>query len=216
MSPTPYPAKSTLGVLLLAIALFVPLFITQGIGAFDFWWWMTASILLLLAVVQFVDDPWRHLLAADLRDRPFRKAVLGILSAVALYIVFWVGNQASRYVFAGAAHDISAVYAFKQQAPVLRIVLLMVFVIGPGEELFWRGFLQRRFEAALGGLPGWLLATFVYAAVHIASGNPILVLAAGICGLFWGWLYWKRRSMLLNAVSHTIWDIAVFLLFPLG
>jgi membrane protease YdiL (CAAX protease family) len=203
-------------VLLLAIVLFVPLFITQGVGAFDFWWWMTASILLLLAVVQFIDAPWRRELAADLRSHPFRKVVLGILSAGALYLIFWVGNQASRFLFAGAAGDISAVYAFKQQASVLRIALLMVFVIGPGEELFWRGFLQRRFEDTMGGPTGWLLATAVYAAVHLASGNPILVLAAGICGLFWGWLYWKYRSMLLNAVSHTIWDIAVFLLFPLN
>jgi membrane protease YdiL (CAAX protease family) len=212
----PYPAKSTLAVLLLAVALFVPLFITQGVGAFDFWWWMAASILLLLAVVQFVDNRWRPILVADLRDHPSRKVVLGILSAVALYVVFWVGNQATRWLFGGAAHDISAVYAFKHQASGLRIFLLMVFVIGPGEELFWRGFLQRHLEAALGGRSGWLLATAVYAAVHIASGNPILVLAAGVCGLFWGWLYWQRRSMLLNAVSHTIWDIAVFLLFPLN
>ena len=216
MISTSHSTKSTLGVLLLAIALFVPLFVTQGVGAFDFWWWMTTSILLLLAVVQFVDGQWRRELAADLRDHPFHKIVLGILSALVLYIIFWLGNQASRYLFAGAGGDISAVYAFKQQASVLRIALLMIFVIGPGEELFWRGFLQRRFEDLLGGRSGWLLATGVYTAVHLASGNPILVLAAGICGLFWGWLYWKRRSLLLNAVSHTIWDIAVFLLFPLN
>jgi membrane protease YdiL (CAAX protease family) len=201
-------------VLLLALALFVPLFVTQGVGPFDFWWWMTANLLILLAVVQVVDVHWRHSLRADIKDHPVRKIALGALSAAVLYVVFWFGNEISRYIFAGAASNISAVYAFKEQAPALRIVLLMVIVIGPGEELFWRGFLQRRLEDSLGRQAGWLLATAVYASIHLASGNPILVLAAGVCGLFWGWLYLRYRSLLLNAVSHTLWDLAAFLLFP--
>ncbi len=205
-----------LELLLLALALFVPLFLTQGIGSFDFWWWMSANLLVLLAVAGLVDAQWRHALASDLGDRPVRKIVLGLLSAAVLYGVFWWGNRTSRYLFAGAAHDIAAIYSFKGQAPALRIVLLMLFVIGPGEELFWRGFLQRRFQDTLGRWSGWLLATAVYAAIHLATGNPILVLAAGVCGAFWGWLYLHYRSMLLNAVSHTVWDIVIFVLFPLG
>ena len=214
MTPATHPVKSTLGVLLLALALFIPLFVTSGAGSFDFWWWMTANLLILLTVVQFVDVEWRHALARDLRDRPIRKAGLGIASAVALYLVFWLGNEVCRTLFAGAARDIGAVYAFKEQAPAVRIVLLMVFIIGPGEELFWRGFLQCRLAGAVGRHGGWLLATAVYASIHIAGGNPILVLAAAVCGLFWGWLYLRYRSMLLNAVSHTAWDIAAFLLLP--
>ena len=208
--------KSTVAILVLALALFVPLFITTGIGPFDFWWWITTNLLVLLALVQLADPPWRQELAADVKTHPARKIVLGILSAVALYIVFWLANKMTRLLFAGAAGDISAVYAFKEQAPTLRIVLLMTLIIGPGEELFWRGFLQRRLEHFYGQWPGLVLAAVLYTAVHVAGGNPILVLAAFVCGLFWGGLYLKYRSMLLNAVSHTVWDIAVFLLLPLG
>ncbi len=205
-----------LRLLLLALVVFVPLFLTQGIGPFDFWWWMTANLLVLLGLVGLADRQWRRALVGDLRDHPARKIVLGILSAAVLYGVFWAGNQASRYLFAGAAQDIAGVYAFKGRAAALRIVLLMVFVIGPGEELFWRGFLQRRLQDTLGPWSGWLLATAVYAAIHVATGNLILVLAAGVCGAFWGWLYLRYRSMFLNAVSHTVWDIVIFILFPLG
>jgi membrane protease YdiL (CAAX protease family) len=206
--------RLTIGILLLAVVLFVPLFITAGIGPVDFWWWMTVNLLILLTIVARLDSEWRRLLVADLKDHPARKAALGILSAGVLYLVFWFGDKICRYLLAGAANDISAVYAFKGQVPAIRIVLLMILVIGPGEELFWRGFLQRRFEDALGTWSGWLLAAGVYTAIHIASGNPILVLAAAVCGLFWGWLYSRYRSMALNAVSHTLWDIAVFVLFP--
>ena len=211
--------KSAIGlgtVLLLALALFVPLFLTQGIGPFDFWWWISANLLILLGLVCLVDTQWRRALAGDLREHPVRKIAWGILSAAVLYGVFRVGDEASRYLFAGAAHDISAVYSFKGEAPALRIVLLMLLIIGPGEELFWRGFLQRSLEDMLGPRRGWLVATGIYAAIHVATGNPILVLAAGVCGAFWGWLYSRYRSMFLNAVSHTVWDIVIFILFPLG
>jgi len=56
--------------------------------------------------------------------------------------------------------------------------------------------------------------TALYALVHVGSGNPMLVLAAAACGFFWGWLYMKTGSALLVIVSHTVWDIAVFLIVP--
>lgn len=210
------PTQSTLGVLVLATLLFVPLFATRGVGPFDFWWWISANLLVLLAIVQIVDGQWRRELVADATEQFGRKVVLGLLSAAALYVVFWLGNQVCRALFARAGGDISAVYAFKEQATTLRILILMVLIIGPGEELFWRGFLQRRLQASLSGPIGFLAATGIYTVVHVASGNPILVLAAGVCGFFWGWLYLRYRSMLLNVISHTAWDVAVFLLFPLG
>jgi len=92
----------------------------------------------------------------------------------------------------------------------------MTLLIGPGEELFWRGFLQRRLQSHKGPFTGLLLSTAVYTLVHVGSGNLMLVLAAGICGLFWGYLYLRTGSIVINVVSHTAWDIAIFLLLPLG
>ena len=63
-------------------------------------------------------------------------------------------------------------------------------------------------------MPGFLVATFLYTAVHIATGNMVLVFAALVCGLFWGWLYMKYRSMIINVISHTVWDVGVFILLP--
>jgi hypothetical protein len=93
-------------------------------------------------------------------------------------------------------------------------MFLMVLVIGPGEEVFWRGYLQRHLQDRWGNVPGFLAATALYALVHAGSGNPMLVLAAAVCGLFWGYLYLRSKSILLVLISHTIWDVAVFILFP--
>jgi len=91
----------------------------------------------------------------------------------------------------------------------------MTLVIGPGEELFWRGFLQRIWEGRFGKYSGFLLCVLMYAFVHLGSGNVILVLAAAVCGLFWGGLYLWKKSVLLVAVSHAVWDVLIFLIFPL-
>jgi membrane protease YdiL (CAAX protease family) len=48
----------------------------------------------------------------------------------------------------------------------------------------------------------------------VASGNPMIILAAAVCGIFWGGLYLRFRSPVLNAVSHTVWDLLVFVILP--
>jgi len=199
---------------LLAVALFVPLFIFRAAGPLDFWWWMSANLVLLLALSTLLDKGYRPFLLANVRSRTVVKVGLGILAAALLYGIFFVGNGLSRQVLPFAGEGITRIYNIKQGAAPLRIVGLMFLLIGPGEELFWRGFLQRRLQVHFGGFIGWLLATALYAVVHAGSGNLMLVLAAGVCGLFWGFLFLWSRSLLLVAVSHTVWDLAVFFLFP--
>ncbi|MBW1867320.1 MAG: CPBP family intramembrane metalloprotease [Deltaproteobacteria bacterium] len=201
---------------LLATAVFVPLFITRGIGPFDFWWWMSANITLLLFLAALLDKDGRADISDDIGKDLLFKIGCGLLSALGLYIVFMGGNIVSRAVFPFAGRGIEDVYAFKTGASHIRILLLMTLLIGPGEELFWRGFLQRRFQSHQGPFKGYLLATAVYTLIHAGSGNLMLVLAAGICGLFWGYLYLRTGSIIINVVSHTAWDIAIFLLLPVG
>jgi membrane protease YdiL (CAAX protease family) len=202
-------------LILLAMAVFIPLFVTRGVGKFDFWWWMSLNISSLTVLAAFLDPGWKSAIANDLKEQMPQKIGMGVLSALGLYLVFYAGNAVSRLIFPFAAANIENVYAFKSGAAPLRIALLMAFIIGPGEELFWRGCLQRRLQMEKGPLQGFLMATLLYTGVHIASGNVMLVLAAGVCGLFWGFLYLRTGSLLLNVVSHTVWDMAIFLFFPM-
>ena len=214
----PTPVRRLLPAILAAAALavYLPLFITGGAGAFDFWWWMTANIVVLTGAAAGADPGFRAALRDDLRSGLLRKSLLGLWTAALLYGVFAAGNVLSRRLLDFAGGDISAVYGFKTGASSLRIALLMVFVIGPGEELFWRAFLQRALAERYGALRGGLLAALLYTLIHAGSGNVMLILAALVCGAAWGALYARFRSPLLNVVSHTAWDVAVFLLFPFG
>jgi len=198
-----------------AAVFFSLLFHFRELGPLDFWWGMGTIIAVLVGTAVFADGSFRRSLREDLEEGVTRKVVLGVLTAVFLYLVFLAGNALSRRVLPFAGGGIEAVYGFKAGVPPWRVGLLLVFMIGPGEELFWRGWLQRSWQERFGpaALP---LATALYAAVHIASGNPMLVLGAAVCGVYWGFLYRRFHSILLVAVSHTLWDVAVFLVFPFG
>jgi len=203
-------------VIILSLLLFVPLFLFGGLGYFDFWWWMSSNLILLIGLGLILDKQYRLFLAKDLSHNLIKKVTIGLLSAVALYFIFYFGNFLSRWIFSFADKGIENVYAFKGDASVKRIFFLMVLIIGPGEELFWRGFLQRALSNRFGNLWGFLFAALLYSSVHVASGNIMLILAALLCGLFWGWLFIRFKSMVVNIISHTLWDIAVFIFFPFG
>ncbi len=199
----------------LACALFFPLFIFQNLGFLNFWWWMSVNIILLVSFSFVIDSSYKDYLKRDFQSGSGKKIVLGILSAVILYGIFYAAGECSRIIFHFAERNIDSIYGLKQGSSLLKITLLMTLVIGPGEELFWRGFLQRIWEGRFGKYSGFLLCVLMYAFVHLGSGNVILVLAAAVCGLFWGGLYLWKKSVLLVAVSHAVWDVLIFLIFPL-
>ncbi|MCK4644775.1 MAG: CPBP family intramembrane metalloprotease [Candidatus Aminicenantes bacterium] len=198
---------------ILAAALFIPLFAIRRIGPFDFWWWMSLNAVAVMAYSFITDRFYLKLIKDDLKTGMVKKILLGVASAVLLYGFFYAGNEVSRVIFLFAEGGINQVYTFKEGASVLRMALLMIFLIGPGEEIFWRGFLQRRWQTRFGSLKGYWLTALLYALMHLASGNIMLVLAAGVCGLFWGALFNRYRSVVMLVVSHTVWDLMIFLIW---
>ena len=199
-----------------AAALFTAVFATGDLGRLDFWWKMAAAGALLVALSAATDGRWRHEIRADFGAQRIAKIAIGLAAAALLYGVFALGNIAARALLPFASSGVNAVYAFAGDASTARIALLIGVVIGPAEELFWRGFLQRRLADRFGRYAGFAAATALYAGVHIVSGNPMLVLAALVCGVFWGATYLYGKSIWLNVVSHVAWDLAVFLVFPLA
>ena len=92
----------------------------------------------------------------------------------------------------------------------------MLLLIGPAEEIFWRGYVQRTLSARWGGNAGFAVATALYALVHAGSCNFMLVMAALVAGMVWGALYRffpQRFSAII--LSHALWDAAVFIWFPI-
>lgn len=145
----------------------------------------------------------------------YKSIFIGILTAAALYFIFWLGKKVSTGLFPFAEHQIGSIYDKGKGTPLGVIAALLFFVTGPCEELFWRGFLQRNLIERLGGWQGWLLATAVYAGVHIWSFNFMLIGAAAVAGAFWGALYWRLGNLTPVIISHSIWSTVVFAVLPI-
>lgn len=201
-------------LIFLATILFIPMFICQNIGWLDFWWWMSSNLIILISAGLISNRIFRTSLSRDFKNISFKKIAFGLVSAALLYLIFLAGNFIIRQILDFAGSNIENVYAFKGDASKLRIGLLMLLVIGPGEELFWRAFVQGNFSQRFGRWQGFLLATALYTMIHIPTGNFVLIMAALTGGLFWGWLYMKYNSATTNIISHVVWDIVVFLLLP--
>lgn len=203
-------------VIALAFLLLVPVFALRSIAGLDFWWLFSGSALILTVAAAAADKSLIQRIREDFSKELLSKSFYALASAAFLYFVFLAGHLLSTGVFPFAAGNIQSVYAMRGDASLLRVVLLIALVIGPAEEIFWRGYVQRKLSARFGGTRGLVLAALLYALVHIGSFNPMLILAALVCGFYWGTLYLWKRSLFANCLSHVFWDLAVFVAFPFG
>jgi len=147
------------------------------------------------------------------RPRPVDVAT-GIGIAAALYGVFQVGDRAARRIMPSGAEDIGDVYELRSLRPAKEIAIRLAGVIGPAEELYWRGLLQAELSRRLGPVRGAAAAAAIYGGAHVVTGNPTLVGAATVAGAGWSALAALGVPMPALVVSHVVWDIWIFLVQP--
>ena len=143
-----------------------------------------------------------------------RSFLLGLFSALILYSIFLLGNKLAPIILPGAKTQVGGIYSLGAGANKVLIFLLLLFITGPGEEIFWRGFLQDRLMERWGNFTGCLMTTGLYAGVHVFSWNLMLILAAFVAGAFWGFLYLWKKDLLIQIISHSLWSAVIFAVAP--
>jgi uncharacterized protein len=172
-----------------------------------FWYIFTGSLLVLITFAMFQED-------VDDEASFFKYISMGVLSGLLLYALFWLGVQIFDLFNLPFEKSIKNLYRWF--APTLFWqYLALILVAAPGEELFWRGFIQKRLLRYFGPIGSITIGALLYASVHIYSGTFILMLAAFLSGLLWGALYMWKKSMPLVIVSHIVFDIMIFIILPL-
>lgn len=179
----------------------------------NFWITMTGAGLCLTALALILQ---RDSLRTIAKDFDWRQIVLGLALAAVLWGVFWVGDKLSSMMFGFARGQVDNIYGMKVGLPSWLIAILLLLIIGPAEEIFWRGFVQRQLSERWGANCGFIVATLIYTLIHIWSFNFMLVMAAMVCGVIWGGLYrLKPKWLPALIISHAIWDACVFVVFPI-
>jgi hypothetical protein len=207
LNKTQFRPIPLIGTVLLASALW---FVTFYLSWSVFWIKISFSAA-TLALLSF----WlRSNLMQDLKVN-ISAILVGLLSAAALYFIFWTGKAVSSLILPFAEQQIGGIYAKGTGTSMWAIALLLFWVTGPAEELYWRGYLQKNLMVRFGPRQGWLLATVIYAAVHIWSFNFMLIGAAFVAGAFWGAMYWYFKSLTPVIISHSVWSMVIFAVFPM-
>lgn len=176
----------------------------------NFWYTMTTSAVVLTTLATLSCREC----VTTLRFTP-GQIVAGVAIAAVLWGVFWVGDKVSQLMFSFARPEVDMIYGMKTGTDLVVVGLLLLLIIGPAEELFWRGFVQRSLSARWGADAAFAVTLVLYTVIHVWAFNVMLLLAALVVGGCWGLLY-RLRPQALPAliVSHAVWDVCAFVLFP--
>lgn len=196
---------------MLAAVLWSIMFLPVTASHVNFWWMMTASACTLSILSSIFNPGWWKGVKLD-----FSNIALGVAIAVALWGVFWMGDKMSQIMFNFARPQVDLIYGMKEGESPWLLTALMLFLIGPAEEIFWRGYVQNKLQQRYSPNMGYVVTTAIYALVHAGSCNFMLIMAALVAGAAWGLMY-RLFPQKFGAIilSHALWDVAVFVWFPI-
>jgi len=193
----------------LGLLIAYPAFALTFRGPRDRFWDRMTTTGAILGALAIAGD--RSLQKPKLRARD---VVLGLGIAAGLYGIFQVGDRLARKILPSGDENIGDIYELRDLRPKDEIALRLATVVGPAEELFWRGLFQRSIARRWGGVPAAVGATAAYGGAHLVTGNPALIGAATVAGLYWSALALLGTPMAALIVSHAAWDIWIFLVAP--
>lgn len=102
------------------------------------------------------------------------------------------------------------------------LAVLQFVLVGPGEELLFRGVIQGSLREHFGAWPAILLASLTFAPIHIfaLSGGPTAVATTiGILflpSIVFGYLYEKTGNIVVPAFTHGLYNATLFGITYLG
>lgn len=171
-----------------------------------FWYIFTASMLVLISY-SILDESGKQ------ASKKYH-LLIGVVSGIIIYGIFWLGNTLINLLHLPLSEQITKLY--KIFSPEFTWHYLVLFlIIGPGEEIFWRGFIQKRLSTYTNTWTSIILSTLLYTSVQIHSGEWVLLLAALTGGFVWSALYAWKKSLRLVIISHLVFDFLLFGILPL-
>ncbi len=184
-------------------------------------WILLAVMAPAIGVLSFVFE--RKLMRELLVFRP-TGALYGLGAAVLLYGFFSLALQYISGLSIGATLDgDGSVPAFfvelvriKGHASAIHPAVAGIAgaaLLGISEELFWRGFVQTRLMIMMPHSLAVILATAVYAGFYAVLMGTLAAVAAGVCGLIFGILTIRLRSLVPAMICHSlVWVFALWIL----
>jgi len=97
---------------------------------------------------------------------------------------------------------------------LLRDILYMFFFVSVGEELLFRGLIQRNMIEALGCKSGIFATAIMFAVMHLTWRSTTELAFVFCAGLLLGAVYWKTKSLLLPIIIHGTNNVILVSVLP--
>lgn len=149
------------------------------------------------------------------RVRPARADLRWIAVGLAVLLGFFgVANWLLGVLSIESAESVLATQGAQQPVYYLYLIPVTIVLVGPVEELVFRGLIQGVLRESIGTTPAIVAASLIFAGVHVGaySGGGLgatLVFIAGLGGVL-GILYERSRSITAVAVVHGLFNAVQF------
>ncbi|MGN1402195.1 MAG: lysostaphin resistance A-like protein [Bacillus sp. (in: firmicutes)] len=173
-----------------------------------FWYLYTATILVFISFAITVEK-------SDSEQQNFLKNLLyGAVSGLILYLLFFVGEYLINVLnMNGLAKEVASLYKKFSPEMLWHYIVLFLLVI-PGEEIFWRGFVQKKLMTRFSPFRTIIFSTALYTLPLLYSTNNALIMAGIAGGLMWSALYQWKKNLPAVIASHLVFDFLLIILLP--
>lgn len=131
-------------------------------------------------------------------------------------IILWLVSSIVSFVVGqrlGIEREPQAIFDIAQQDPLIFLLLgaLSLLIVGPTEELLFRGVIQTRIRETFGVWTGTTLATALFAVIHVAgystlAGGALGVSVLFVIGIVLALAYEYTGNLVVVAVMHGLFN----------
>lgn len=170
------------------------------------------TAVLLVAAVYLIVRP------VTLRFEPLGAADTA-LALAAVPVPYVLGVATDRLLDPLGVEVDSSLSLSRESVPVA--VPVALFLVGPAEELLYRGVVFGRLAEPFGTIPAVVVMALLFGAVHypsygadsirdVGAGAAVGCLTTATVGAFYAGLYLVTGSLLVPVIAHSLYDAALF------
>jgi uncharacterized protein len=141
---------------------------------------------------------------------------LAVLAGLAAGLALYAGTAAFVRLVGGHPvfrRHVRALYDQRHRISLPEALVLAALVIGPGEEVFWRGLFQSSLAESHGWWAGAALTWATYTAANAVGGSLPILAGALVGGAAWGLLAAATHGVLASMLCHSVWT-GLMIAFP--
>ncbi|MFW9988267.1 MAG: CPBP family intramembrane glutamic endopeptidase [Candidatus Odinarchaeota archaeon] len=155
-------------------------------------------------------------------------AIIGIVLVLgSSFITEIFLESAFNVTFSDASTETDLLFSSTNLLIIIIFSILMILVIGPSEEILFRGFMQKGLTRNLGNRGGILLTAFIFAIIHVLGiisiylNSPLYLLILFIysfipyfvISLLLGLIYyWRNENLIAVIITHGVYDTLTIIL----